>query len=141
MVTTEYSKFQRQHSTTAKSLGYGSANAVEDIAALTEEVVAAITEEHAKEMKTQMQRMEALAKAMTELMSGAKAQLPAATGSASGKKTERQKKREEYRKKLQNATACTHCNRKHPNRSDDKCWELEANAADRPENWQSVKST
>ena len=141
MVITEYSKFQRQHSTTAKSLGYGSANAVEDIAVLTEEVVAAITEEHAKEMKTQMQRMEALAKAMTELMSGAKAQLPAANGSSSGKKTERQKKREEYRKKLQTATACTHCNRKHPNRSDDKCWELEANAADRPENWQSVKST
>lgn len=93
-------------------------------------------------MKTQLQRMEALAKAMTELMSGAKAQLPAATGSATGDTTERQKKRAEARrKKFENAIACTHCNRKHPSRTDDKCWELEANAADRPANWKSVKST
>ena len=144
MITSEYSKYQRQHTTTAKSQGYGSANALDEYAALTEEVVAAITEEHAKEMKTQMQRMEALAKAMTELMSGVKAQLPVANGSASEttqEKSDRQKKREEYRKKLKTATACTHCNRKHPNRRDDKCWELEANAADRPQNWKSVKST
>jgi hypothetical protein len=111
-----------------------------------EEVVAAITEEHAKEMKTQLQRMEALANAMTELMSGAKAQqTPAANASASGSTekthTERAKKRAEYHKKLANATACTHCKKKHPTRSNDKCWELEANEADRPANWKSVKTT
>lgn len=78
MITSEYSKYQRQHISTAKSLGYGSANALEEYVALMEEVVAAVTEEHAKERKTQMQRMEALAKAMTELMAGVKAQLPAA---------------------------------------------------------------
>ncbi len=142
MITSEYSKYQRQHATTAKSLGYGAANAMEEYAALTEEVVAAITEEHAKEMKTQMQRMEDLANAMKELMAGAKAQQTPAANATEGKtQTERAKKRAEYRKKLANATACTHCKKKHPTRSDDKCWELEANAADRPASWKSVKTT
>ena len=109
-------------------------------------MVAAITEEHAKEMKAQLQRMEALANAMTELMSGAKAQqTPAANASASGSaektQTERAKKRAEYRKKLANATACTHCKKKHPTRSDDKCWELEANASDRPPSWKTEKTS
>ena len=150
MITSEYSKYQRQHSTTAKSLGYGSANALEDYAAITEEVVAALTEDHARDMKAQMQRMEALAKAMTEVMANVKAQLPTTAGGTAGsagsatgttqKKTERQKKHDEYREKLKTAIACTHCDRKHPNRRDDLCWELEANAATRPANWKSVKS-
>ena len=82
MITSEYSKYQCQHATSAKSLGYGSANALEDYTALTEEVVAALTEEHAKDMKAQLQRMEALTKAMTEVMTNVKAQLPMTAGDA-----------------------------------------------------------
>ncbi len=144
MITSEYSKYQRQHSTSAKSLGYGLANALEDFAAMTEEVVAALTEEHSKDMKAQMQRMEALAKAMTELVAGVKGQLPTAPNTAGGAtddKSDRKKKREAWREKMKNTKECAHCKRKHPNKSDDKCWELDANSADRPENWKSVKST
>ena len=140
MITSEYSKYQRQHSTSAKSLGYGAANSIEDYAALTEEVVATLTEEHSKDMKAQVQRMEALAKAMTDLVAGLKSQTPSATAQ-NNEKTDRQKKRQEYRNKLKDAKECIHCKKKHPNKPDDKCWELEANSADRPENWKSSKST
>ena len=89
--------------------------------------------------------MEALAKVMTELMAGVKTNLPSATGTTTGmtqEKTEHQKKHSELqRKKFEIAIPCTHCNRKHPSRSNDKCWELEANTANRPANWKSVKST
>jgi hypothetical protein len=33
---------------------------------------------------------------------------------------------------------CPHCNKKH--RNHEKCWELNANKASRPENWKSTKS-
>jgi hypothetical protein len=33
---------------------------------------------------------------------------------------------------------CPHCNKKHCNH--EKCWELDANKASRPENWKSAKS-
>jgi hypothetical protein len=33
---------------------------------------------------------------------------------------------------------CLHCNKKH--RNHEKCWELDANRASRPENWKSAKS-
>ncbi len=33
---------------------------------------------------------------------------------------------------------CPHCNKKH--RNHEKCWELDANKASRPENWKSTKS-
>ena len=88
--------------------------------------------------------MEALAKAMTELMLGVMAQLSGnSSGAAAPKqeKTEHQKKREEYRKKLKNAKPCTHCNRKHPNCTHDQCWELPANAAKCPADWKSTKNT
>ncbi len=43
--------------------------------------------------------------------------------------------------KKRNATTCPHCNRKHPNRTHEQCWELPINAAKRPAEWKSVKST
>lgn len=84
MITSKYSKYQRQHTTNAKSLGYGSANALEDYTAMMEEVVAALMEEHAKDMKAQLQCMETLAKTMMEVMMGIKAQLPTTKGGATG---------------------------------------------------------
>jgi len=33
---------------------------------------------------------------------------------------------------------CPHCSKKHANH--DKCWELDANKALRPENWKSIKT-
>ena len=58
MSTSEYSKFQRQQGTTAKNIGYTSASVVEEYAALAEEVIANLTDQHSKDTKMQMQRME-----------------------------------------------------------------------------------
>ena len=35
----------------------------------------------------------------------------------------------------QNAKKCAHCGRFHPSKPDSKCWNLEANKADRPDGW------
>jgi hypothetical protein len=52
------------------------------------------------------------------------------------------KKREERRKMYNNAPICKHCNRKHPAKKEEECWELKANAASHPLHWKSSnKST
>ena len=43
------------------------------------------------------------------------------------------------RKRFNEAPVCKHCNRKHPSAPEDKCWELEQNAALRKPNWKSSK--
>jgi ribosomal protein L32 len=140
MVSNEYSKFHRQNTATAKSVGYGSANsataAIDDYVAITEELVATITEENEKKIK-------ALTKETTDTLNQIKALLenrPAATANEPSQ-SYRAKKRAEYRKKLANTTACANCGTKHPNVPDAKCWELDANAATRPAGWKSAKAT
>jgi hypothetical protein len=44
-------------------------------------------------------------------------------------------------KMYNNAPICKHCNRKHPAKKEEECWELEANAASHPLYWKSSKST
>ena len=145
MVSNEYSKFHRQNTATAKGVGYGSANAatVEDYAAITEELVATISEENEKRIKV-------LTKETTDALNQIKALLeqkstnakaPATANNASAEQSDRAKKRAAYRKKVAEATACVNCGKKHPSIQDDKCWELEANAASRPSGWKSSKST
>jgi hypothetical protein len=140
MVSNEYSNFHCQNTATAKSVGYGSANsataAIDDYVAITEELVATITEENEKKIK-------ALTKETTDTLNQIKALLenrPATTAAEPGQSA-RAKKRAEYRKKLVSATACANCGNKHPNIPDVKCWELEANAATRPAGWKSAKAT
>ncbi len=145
MVSNEYSKFHRQNTATAKGVGYGSANAavVEDYAAITEELVAAITEENEKRIKV-------LTKETTEALNQIKALLehkstnataPATANNVSAGQSDKAKKRAAYRKKMAEATACVNCGNKHPSIQDDKCWEIDANAASRPAGWKSSKST
>ncbi len=62
---------------------------------------------------------------------------PAAMSGASNKSA----KAAAWAEKKRTATTCPHCNRKHPNRTHDQCWELPANAAKRPADWKSMKST
>jgi hypothetical protein len=50
-------------------------------------------------------------------------------------------RREERKKMFDEATECKHCNSKHPWVKEDKCWELEKNAGDRPSNWKSKKTS
>ena len=148
MISNEYSKFHRQHTSTAKSTGYGSANALEDYVTITEELVANISEENEKKLQTHVQWLESLNKANSNMLksimvllekSGTSAAAPAM--SAGGSKHDRQQKRTEYKKRLEAATPCVHCKKKHPNRADDKCWELDTNAASCPAGWKLVKAT
>jgi hypothetical protein len=115
-----------------KNVGYRSANAVEEYAAITEEVIANLTNQHSKDMKAHMQLMEGLAKSMTKLVQGMRGQNPTPAPAPANAGT---KKCKDYRKKLANVKECTHCKCKHPNRTNDQCWELKANAATCPDGW------
>ena len=77
--------------------------------------------------------------ALLEKSGGGNAVVPAAA--ASGSKQDHQQKRTEYKKRLDATTLCLHCKKKHPNHTDDKCWELDANTASRPAGWKLVKAT
>ncbi len=50
-------------------------------------------------------------------------------------------KQAERKKRWQETPICKNCNSKHPGVADDKCWELEANAANRKPGWKSKKSS
>ncbi len=54
---------------------------------------------------------------------------------------EKKKKRDEKRKKYNDAPICKHCGKKHLTKAEDECWELEKNKDSRPSNWKSAKST
>ena len=145
----EYSKLNRQDSTTARATGHGSVNnIVEEMAQATEELVAELTERHGKQVEA---LIKSNSEAMDKLTAAILANKPSSTGSgaSSAKATDEKPKwllrKEEskraWEEKKKNAITCPHCNRKHPNRAHDKCWELPANADKRPPNWTSAKST
>jgi hypothetical protein len=48
---------------------------------------------------------------------------------------------QEKLKKIRDAPVCKHCNRKHLNKLESKCWELESNVSSRPTWWKPNKST
>ncbi len=64
-----------------------------------------------------------------------------ATGNNANKVQTKAAKIAAWAEKKRNATTCPHCNKIHPNRTHDQCWELPANAAKRPAGWTSVKSS
>ena len=81
-------------------------------------------------------------KEITTAISANKATAPA---SAANNKAEKKKAWEERKKaweeKKKNAPTCPHCECKHPNCTDNQCWELPANADKRLADWKSVKVT
>jgi hypothetical protein len=135
----EFSKLNQQDAATARVTGHASVNNVmEEIAQATEELVAKLTEWHTKQVESLIKsNSEAIKKLTTAIL----AQKPAATGTAAGKPTSKAAKAVVWAEKKRTATTCLHCNLKHPNPTHDQCWELPANAAKRPANWKSVKST
>ena len=109
VMCTEFAKLNRQDATTARANGHASANSVaEEYAKATEELVAELTEKHAKQIKE-------LSKMMTN------------TGKTAAQLTKAQK----WAEKCKNATTCPHCSKIHPNRTHDQCWHVEKNAAKR----------
>ena len=131
----EFSKLNRQDATTARATGHASANnVVEQMAKATEELVAELTERHSKQVES---IIKSNSEAMEKLTAAILANKPAATTVTASKSA----KAAAWAEKKRIATICPHCNRKHPNRTSDQCWELPANAAKRPADWQSTKST
>ena len=133
-ISTEYAKENKQNKLTAKQF---KANAIDEQAEATEELIAALTEAHTKQM-------ESLIKSTTETMKEMMLLLKDNKSTSNSTKLtdeEKKKKRDEKRKKYNDAPICKHCGKKHPTKAEDECWELEKNKDSRPSNWKSAKST
>jgi len=134
-MSTEYAKESKQNKHTAKQL---KANAIEEQAEATEELIANLTEAHTRQIES---LIKANTEAMKEMMSLVKEKTTATTNPTNLTNEEKKKKREERQKKFLNAPICKHCGKKHPSKKEDECWELDKNAASRPASWKSTKST
>ncbi len=127
-----------------RAIGHASANSVaEEYAKATEELVAELTEKHAKqieELSKAMMQLTAAVNSRSNAVPTTSATTPAInTGKTAAQLTKAQK----WAEKCKNATTCPHCSKIHPNRTHDQCWHLEKNAAKRPAGWMasSAKST
>ena len=132
-ITAEYAKENKQNKLSAKHF---KANAIQEQAEITEEIIANLTEAHTRQMET-------LVKTTTEAMKEMMLLLKNNSNAPNDKTTdeEKKKRREEKKKKYNDAPVCKNCGKKHPSKAENECWELEANKASRPANWKSMKST
>ncbi len=127
LMNTEFTKLNRQDATTARATGHASVNnVVEEVAQAAEELMAELTERQGKQVESSM-------KSITEALE----KLTGAAAAGNNKAA----KAAAWAEKKRTATVCPHCDRKHPNRTHEQCWELPANASKRPADWKSVKST
>ncbi len=101
-ILTEYAKENKQNKLTSRQF---KANAIEQQAEATEELINALTEKHTSQM-------EALICSTTEAMKEIMTLLKTEKGANNDSKpasNEKKKKREEKRKKYNDAPACKHC--------------------------------
>jgi len=103
--------------------------------------VAELTEKHAKQIESIIKANSDAMKELTAAISANKAAAPASAVNKADKKKTWEEKKKVWEEKKKNAPTCPHCDRKHPNRTADQCWELPANADKRPADWKSVKVT
>ena len=116
------------------------------MAQATEELVAELTEQHNKQIEALIKsNNEAMEKLTAAILANKPSKAGAAPTPAAASKSEAAAKKAAkaaaWEEKKKNATTCPHCDRVHPNRTHDQCWELPANAAKRPTGWTSAKST
>jgi hypothetical protein len=132
-ITAEYAKENKQNKLSAKHF---KANAIQEQAEITEEIIANLTEAHTRQMET-------LVKTTTEAMKEMMLLLKNNSNAPNHKTTdeEKKKRREDKKKKYNDAPVCKNCGKKHPSKAEDECWELEKNKASRPATWKSTKST
>jgi len=134
-IATEYARKNKQNKLTAKQF---KANLIKEQAKATEELIATLAENHTRQMETLIKSM---TDAMKEMMQLIKSNATTPTNPINLSDEEKKKKRDEKRKKYNEAPVCTHCGKKHPKKKEDECWELEKNKSSRPVNWKSSKST
>ncbi len=135
-IATEYSRENKQNKFTAKQY---KANAMEEQAEATEERIANLTESHTCQMEILIKNTR---EAMKEMMALVKSENNPSenkplTNNNDMSKGGRKKRTEERCKMYKNAPICKHCNRKHPAKKEEECWELKANAASCPLYWKS----
>jgi hypothetical protein len=131
-ISAEHAKANKQNKLTAKNF---KANMIDEQAEATEELISALTEKHTKQIETLIKSTTDALKEMMALIKNDKKEPSDQSNS------EKKKKRDERRKKYNDAPVCKHCNKKHPNKKEDECWELEKNKDSRPTNWTSTKSS
>ena len=131
-IAAEYSRENKQNKMSAKHF---KANAMQEQAEATEDLIANLTEAHTRQMETLVKTTTEAMKEMMLLLKDNKTPTNKATDE------EKKKKREEKRKKYNDAPVCKNCGKKHPSKAEDECWELDKNKASRPSTWKSTKST
>ena len=134
-MSAEYAKENKQNKQTAKQM---KANAIEEQAEATEELIANLTEAHTRQIEA---LIKANTEAMKEMMNLVKDKTITPINPTNQTNEEKKKKREEKQKKFLNAPICKHCGKKHPSKKEDECWELDKNAASRPASWKPTKRT
>ncbi len=129
----EFSKLNRQYTTTARATEHASANnVVEEMAQTTSELVAELTKGHTQEVKSLIKsNNDAMEKLIAAIITSNKP--PAATGT-NGATSSKAAKAAAWAEKKRTAPICPLCNFKHPNCTHGQCWELPANAAQHPAN-------
>ena len=113
------------------------ANAMEEQAEATKELIHILTKNHTCQMKALICSTTEAMKEMTTLVKTEKNM----NNENKASKEEKKKKREDKHQKYNDALVCKNCGKKHPTNTENECWELEKNAASRPANWKSRKST
>jgi hypothetical protein len=134
-ISAKYARKNKQNKLTAKQF---KANAMEEQAEVTEELIATLTENHTRQMEA---LIKSTTEAMKEMMQLVKTQTIAPTNATKTLDKEKKKKCDEKQKKYNKAPVCIHCGKKHPSKKEDKCWELKKNKSSRLENWKLSKST
>jgi hypothetical protein len=107
----------------------------EQAEATNKELIANLTEAHTKQMEILIKLTTVAMKEMMSLMK------TAVNNPANAKNKEKKHTRKEKQRRYKNAPVCKHCNKKHPSKPKNKCWELEINASSCPSYWKSSKST
>jgi hypothetical protein len=143
LMCTEYAKAHHQNGVSARAKGHTSAhNVMEEYAAATEELMENLTKGHTKQVEALIKaNNNNMAKLMEVLSKATPMATPAAATLGKTKSKRNAEKHKAWIEKCKNATKCKHCNKVHPNCTEAQCWELKGNAAKRPANWKSVKSS
>jgi hypothetical protein len=117
-ISMEYARENKQNKLTARQF---SANAIQEQAEATEELIATLTEAHSQQMENLVRSTTEAMKEMMQLLKENK------NSNINVTNEEKNKKRLEQQKKYNNAPICKHCGKKHPSKAEDECWELEKN--------------
>ena len=115
VMNTEFTKLNRQDATTARATGHASINnIVEEMATTTGELVATLTDSHAKQVETLMKSTTAALEKLTAAILANNSNKVPTDGDTKAKAAA---KAAVWAEKKKNATTCPHCNLIHPNRT------------------------